>query len=214
MASSKVELIYFPMHVGRALGPRVALLLSGMDFDYTVKTREEWMEMKSAGKAPFGQLPIMITETGQTLAQSLAILSYIGDKAGLTPEDPLARAKVMSLCFAIDDMMVMFGRTFHMEEAEKKTTREKIQNEDYPAKFKYIDDFIGKHGKSGYSYGDKFTIADCVIFHMATFLKCKNFDYLKENQLAPFANISKVVETTGSNPKVKAFVDANMKDQL
>jgi hypothetical protein len=59
--------------------------MSGLS--WTGYTTEEsgpksWGEMKPSGVAPFGQMPLLKTPSGQNLGQSRAIANYIARKAG------------------------------------------------------------------------------------------------------------------------------------
>ena len=50
-----------------------------------------------AGKLPFGQLPVLEVEEGVYIAQSAAIMRYIGKKTGLYPSDAVKAALVDSI---------------------------------------------------------------------------------------------------------------------
>eukprot|EP00658_Telonema_sp_P-2_P006517 TRINITY_DN12465_c0_g1_i5.p1 TRINITY_DN12465_c0_g1~~TRINITY_DN12465_c0_g1_i5.p1 ORF type:complete len:277 (+),score=78.44 TRINITY_DN12465_c0_g1_i5:108-938(+) len=76
---SPLEFTYFGVFA-KGLGPVLCLQLSGLDWtghSITAETRHKWVEMKEAGKAPFGQLPILQVN-GETMAQTVAICNFIG----------------------------------------------------------------------------------------------------------------------------------------
>jgi glutathione S-transferase len=78
------ELIYFPV---MAKGLQLAMLaeMSGLSWSgYTTEDAgpKSWGEMKPSGVAPFGQMPLLKTPSGQNLGQSRAIANYIARKAG------------------------------------------------------------------------------------------------------------------------------------
>lgn len=58
---------------------RLAFHLGGLAFDDVRVTREQWNALKP--KCPFGQLPILEVN-GKILAQSNAILRFVGKKTG------------------------------------------------------------------------------------------------------------------------------------
>lgn len=48
-------------------------------------TGAEFSKMKEEGKLTFGQLPALVVDDNTTLAQSAAIMRYVGKRAGLYP---------------------------------------------------------------------------------------------------------------------------------
>jgi glutathione S-transferase len=62
----------------------------------------KWLQ---AGKLPFGQLPVLEVEEGVFIAQSAAIMRYIGKKTGLYPLDDVKAALVDSI---IDEVLYIW----------------------------------------------------------------------------------------------------------
>ena len=80
-----IVLSYFPIH-GAAERVRLALWLGGIAFDDVRVPLAEWPKLKS--QTPYGQLPIMSIDGGPYIAQSGAMLQYVGKLAPkLCPTD-------------------------------------------------------------------------------------------------------------------------------
>jgi glutathione S-transferase len=60
---------------------------------------------------------------GEKLFQSMAILRYCGDLAGLTPRNRFERAKVDAFVDALDDVYKPIMPTFFMPDGEEKVKR-------------------------------------------------------------------------------------------
>jgi glutathione S-transferase len=86
------RLVYFPVP-GRGEASRVALALSGLEWEDVEVNGERFDTMRASGELPWNMLPVLQTEYG-TIAESSAILRYAGKFAGLVPENPYLAAKV------------------------------------------------------------------------------------------------------------------------
>ena len=71
-----LRLVYFGVP-GRAEASRVALSLSGFEWEDVEVNGVEFNKMKTEGKLPLGMLPVLQTPKG-TIAESSAILRYAG----------------------------------------------------------------------------------------------------------------------------------------
>lgn len=86
-----IRLTYFPV-MAKGLGPALICEFSGLPWcgpKDTGFTSEQWPKLKSSGKCPFGQLP-MLEADGLVIGQCIAIVNYVGKKAnmeGYSPED-------------------------------------------------------------------------------------------------------------------------------
>jgi glutathione S-transferase len=99
-----IVLKYFPI-MGAAERVRLALWLGEIEFEDVRIPPVDWPELK--GQTPFGQLPIMSIEGGAYIAQSNAMLQYIGTLAPkLCPADQFL--KVQEAIGLVDD----FERAF------------------------------------------------------------------------------------------------------
>lgn len=84
-------------------GHKVRLLLSLLNIDYNLVLKDihkgETRTEEFLAINPNGKIPALQVESGKTLAESNAILFYLAEGTPYLPEDPFARAQVMSWLF-------------------------------------------------------------------------------------------------------------------
>jgi len=175
----KIKLVYFDME-GFAEPVRLALTLTGLEFEDERLTWSQWIEFKP--KTPYGNLPVMyINEDENPKTQSGAMLRYV---ASLRPEKKLNPTEklyaVEEAIGLVEDLnrawwpnMIMGGnpafyghpQNFGTTEAGKETIknmRTKFAEQCIPAFARHIADFVDKHGNGKFMCGDTPTIADCM----------------------------------------------------
>ena len=72
-----LKLIYFKMRA-LAEAPQLLMHFAGIDYEYQMSWDhydDEWSKIKP--QLPFKQLPVLLVDGRQEIAQSVAILSYI-----------------------------------------------------------------------------------------------------------------------------------------
>ena len=92
MTSKTYQLFYWPIP-GRAEASRVALSLANLDWEDVPLDGKLFASMKNDGELPWGMVPFLKTPEGG-LAESIAILRYLGHMCNLTPESAFMAAKV------------------------------------------------------------------------------------------------------------------------
>ena len=81
---------------------RIALALKGLDYDYLPVhlVRKEQSTPEYLAASGTGLVPLLVTDAGQRLHQSLAIIEYLDEtvpEPPLLPRDALGRARVRAL---------------------------------------------------------------------------------------------------------------------
>jgi len=165
-----------------------------------------WPELKSSGTLPFAQLPVLQLPSGDSIAQSIAIMNFVADKSGMSPKDPQDRALIMSFVLSVEDILMQLFVTFMADEDTKQKKRG-ILSDSLKPMLSSIDSFIAKHGKNGCCFGDKPSIADCYLLQAVEFYLAPEMKYLSKDIFQPFANITKAVSTISSNPKIKPVLE-------
>lgn len=110
-AAPAFTLYYLPLRA-RAEQIRFILRYANIPYKDVTVPADEWPSHKSAaladplrGIAPCGQLPtIRFEATGETIAQSGAIVRYVSKLAGISPTDPIAAARADMIYEIAQDM--------------------------------------------------------------------------------------------------------------
>lgn len=172
MSQRSYKLTYFKAR-GRGEFIRLAFLIAGVEFeDFCIDFQEEWPAFKATGKCPFNQLPILeIKEDANsepiTLSQSLAILRYLANEFGLTPDSNLDKARADAIVDAVMDIRAK-KRDIHFESdpaAKEKLTKD-FQESQLPSALKNLQKlFEANEGGQGYFVGKKLSYADISFFN-------------------------------------------------
>lgn len=118
----RLKLTYFDASASRGEECRLALHVAGLAFEDERLDHAAWARRKAA--APFGALPVLEVEGKGLLAQSNAILSYLGRAHGLLPDDAFECARHESLLSAVEDLRNLLRPVIRIsDQAEKKKAR-------------------------------------------------------------------------------------------
>mmetsp|Transcript_14375 Transcript_14375/g.29431 ORF Transcript_14375/g.29431 Transcript_14375/m.29431 type:complete len:215 (-) Transcript_14375:145-789(-) len=159
MMDGEVKVTYFKI-AGRAEPIRLALFIGEVPFHDEYVTGDEWASRK--GETPFGQLPVL-TYQGQVLAQSQAILRFVGKHVGLYPEDPWSAAKVDEVIALFSEVeSIISASRFETDEEKRLAMRRTMAEVHLPPKFDMIEKILEKN-ESGFLVGSSLTIADLLL---------------------------------------------------
>src|SRR5947209_17181191 len=112
------KLTYFDSAASRGEECRLALHIAGLPFEDERLKADQWPGRKAS--TPFGALPVL-TVDGRQLAQSNAILRFIGSQHGLHPSEPFEAALHEALLCAVEDLRTRMGPIIRIkDEVEKK----------------------------------------------------------------------------------------------
>jgi maleylpyruvate isomerase len=152
---------------------RIALALKGIEYQYHgVNLRAG--EQRSAAYLevnPSGSVPLLVTDDGQSISQSLAIIDYLDavyPDSPLIPRDPLARARVMEVANLIgcdihplNNVRVLgyLQKTLSVTDAQKSTWYKHWVEQGMVA----LEALLQRHGHGSYCFGDSPTLADCCL---------------------------------------------------
>ncbi len=137
----KPKLIYFDAPVSRGEECRLALHLARIDFDDLRVAQADWPAMKES--MPYGALPVLEMPGCAPLAQSNAILVFIGRRYGLHPTDEFEAARHEGMMQHVEDLRATVAPTIRMPDPEKKAAREALVAGFLPAWAKWAERNIG-----------------------------------------------------------------------
>ncbi|KHJ55630.1 glutathione S-transferase [Aureimonas altamirensis] len=93
--------IYGMLDSGNCYKPRLLMALTGRPFEHVeFSTRDGSTRTDTfLGRNPIGQCPLLELEDGRFLAESGAILNYLGEGTDFVPADPYDRARMLQWMF-------------------------------------------------------------------------------------------------------------------
>ncbi|MEL7025874.1 MAG: glutathione S-transferase family protein [Pseudomonadota bacterium] len=148
---------------------RMLLAFLGVDYEHVALEYEtpELAEAHAAGLLPLKRLPVLELEDGTQLPESNAILCYLAEGTAWMPEDPLARAQVLSWMFweqnqhegtiAVRAALRMYSHRAHLATPERMAELLDAGNE----RLAMMEDALQTHD---WLVGETPTIADIALY--------------------------------------------------
>jgi glutathione S-transferase len=199
------RLFYFPIP-GKAEACRVVLSLSNITWKDEEINGEEYAQMKNNGDLPWGMVPILQTPNG-TLAESSAILRYIGNQAGLAMKDPFQAAKVDEFIDAIEPLSRVLSGTFGIEdEGERIRLRQAVFAADGEGtkNLKLLQKKVAESTTGWVTSSENMNIADIKVFTELFGLFSGNFDGVDKSILVDYPGLIKYHDIVANEPRIKA----------
>lgn len=129
---TRPRLLYFDAPVSRGEECRLALHVAGVDFEDVRIPRHDWPKFKPA--TPFGAVPVLEMPGRPPLAQSNAILTFIGRQHRLHPTDSFEAAQHEAMMAHVEDLRSNVSPTIRIaDEVEKRKAREDLAATYLPA---------------------------------------------------------------------------------
>ncbi|MCM2502100.1 glutathione S-transferase family protein [Aureimonas altamirensis] len=196
--------IYGMMDSGNCYKPRLLMALTGRPFTHVeVSTRDGSTRSEHfLGRNPIGQCPLLELDDGRFLAESGAILNYLGTGTDYVPEDPYDHARMLQWMFFEQNqhepaIAVRRALTVYPER-KAAATAERLQTtlERGKSVLAVMDRALAK---SRFFVGDRPSLADIALYPYTRDAPEGGFD------LAPFGNVtawlSRVEALPGYRPK-------------
>jgi len=144
---------------------------------------------------PKGYVPTLVLEDGRTLMEAQVVVQYLADQkpeSGLMPPaGDMARYRAQEwLAFVSSELHKSFSPFFNPAAADEVKTSSRANLD---KRLPHVDQQLA--GKA-YLAGDSFTAPDAYLWTILNWAKFAQLD------LAPYANISKYMETVGARPAV------------
>ena len=194
-------LTYFDAPASRGEECRLALHVAGVPFFDERLAGPAWQERKPS--TPFGALPVLTVEGRPPLAQSNAILGYVGRTHGLHPSDPWEAARHEAIMGSVEDMRHRMGPIARIkDEAEKKRAREEVARDYLPQWAAQIDRQIGAGPFVG---GDKLQVVDLKLFVALTPYLAGKIDHVPTTVFSGAPRLLRLFEAVSAHPAVRAW---------
>ncbi len=199
---SKPILSYFDFPGGRGEDCRLALTIAGVDFDDDRINPKTWSDRKAT--TPHGALPVL-TIDGRTLAQSNAILAFIGRHHDLHPTDPWRAAEHEALMEYVEELRYKLSdATVSEPEDAKKTSREAFAN----GYLKLWASAVESQIKGPFLDGEQINVADIKVAGVVGWFRRGGVDYIDPTYFDAYPKIIALQEGLLADPRVKAWYAA------
>ena len=198
---SKPRLTYFDSPASRGEECRLAFAIAGVDFEDNRLQRAQWADLKP--RTPFGSLPTLEMPGQPVLAQSNAILTFIGRRHGLLPKDDLEAARHQAMMEHVEDLRHALNPSLRIEDpVEKKKAREALASGYIPAWAERAERQIGDGPFFG---GKQPSVADVKLYVVVRWLSGGVIDHIPTTILAQYPKLNRVHDSVRDHAAVKAW---------
>lgn len=191
-------LTYFDFDGSRGLECRLALHVAGVPFQDVRIGRAEWMALKPS--VPFGALPVL-TFGDKKLAQSNAILNYVGRSHGLHPDDPWTAAEHDALMQSVEDLRHKMPSTKDLPAEQQQAIRED-----------FAQGWLSQWASScsariqgPFLQGDTLNVADLKLAVILRAIAANSYDHIPGSFLHAWPKLGALQAAVEADPRVKAY---------
>ena len=201
---------YFGFY-SRAAGSLAAFEEHGYAYEANVMTPEAWGAYKEKGICPFGQLPILETDDVGVVAQSVAIMQYIGKLKNAEGKDLKEKMRHEMVIGITEDLMGDLGKNVDTAFQKNKVPAEdlaKFWAETIPGRFAHYEKFIDgkdRFTEAGNTVGELYF---CTVLHQIKGLVGDSLDKFP-NLLSFYNRVSSLDSVKKVNAGETAFGKLN-----
>lgn len=194
---ARYRLTYFDFSGSRGDECRLSLYVAGVEFEDRRIKREEWPSIKPT--TPYGAVPVLEIEGKPPLAQSNAILTYVGRKYGLHPTDPWEAARHEAILVAGEEVRTALGPSGKLTDPEEK---KKARQELASGFLQTWGSQLEKQIQGPFVAGERIHVADIKLFQVVTAFKTGVLDHIPPNVFSAFPKLEGVHAAVGRHPRV------------
>ncbi len=201
----KLELIYFKMRA-LAEAPRMFFHYTGIEYedlmswDYYDK---EWSEVKP--NIPFKQLPMLIIDKKHEICQSMAIMTFIENLAGINITDPILNAKANAIMQSSQELFMPLNPTVNFTTGDKFMKKKVEMMPFLLSRFEDLEKVLKENNKKFFIF-DEPRACDFVTFHHLDLSKLLDPTIIKK-----FPRLEKFLEDIMFIDSVKSYLDKRPK---
>ncbi|MBA2541967.1 MAG: glutathione S-transferase family protein [Deltaproteobacteria bacterium] len=197
---TKPTLTYFDIPASRGEECRLALFLSGIEFEDKRIKGTDWPALKPT--TPYGSMPILELPGKPPLAHSNAILALIGRRHGLHPSDDFEAARHEAMMVSVEEVRHTVGPTLRLSDpTEKQAKREDIAANYLPSWAKFAE----KHIEGPFFAGAKLHVVDLKLFMIVRWFALGTVDHIPATVFDPFPKLTGVYKAVGGDGRVRAW---------
>ena len=167
-----------------------------MSWDYYDK---EWSEVKP--NIPFKQLPMLVIDKEHEICQSMAIMTFIENLAGINITDPILNAKANAIMQSAQELFMPLNPTVNFAIGEKFIKKKDDMIPFLLSRFEDLEKAMKNNDKKFFIY-DEPRACDFVAFHHLDLSKMLDPSIIKK-----FPRLEKFLEDIMSVESVKSYLD-------
>jgi glutathione S-transferase len=199
---NKPRLTYFDFAGSRGEECRIALHLAGVDFDDQRIKSADWPAMKAS--VPFGALPVLQMPGKPLLAQSNAILVFIGRQHGLHPLDAFEAARHEALMSAAEELRHAIAPVLRIADPDqKRSAREALAANELATWGSQVEHQLGEGLFVG---GQSIQVADIKLYMVVRWLTAGTLDHVPGSVLDHCPKLMRLYRAVAEHPGVKAWL--------
>jgi glutathione S-transferase len=167
-----------------------------MSWDYYDK---EWSEVKP--NIPFKQLPMLIVDKKYEICQSMAIMTFIENLAGINITDPILNAKANAIMQSAQELFIPLNPTVNFAKGERFIKKKDDMMPFLLSRFEDLEKVLKSNDKKFFIF-DEPRACDFVTFHHLDLSKMLDPSIIKK-----FPRLEKFVKDMMSIESIKYYLD-------
>jgi glutathione S-transferase len=207
---AKPTLIYFASR-GRAEIIRLVLVEAGVDWQEHPVGKDtppqggrptDFAALKQSGLLPFGAVPVWEEPDGFRLAQSMAIVRYLGGAHGLGGKTSREAALVDQVLGAYEDVRAELRRLVTIDPDRRAALREELATQSLPRWAGCFDRLLASNRDgTGFLVGDSLTVADLALWYLLELMGDNGFQ-----AAAAFPRLGAFAARIAARPRLAAYL--------
>jgi glutathione S-transferase len=194
---SKLRVSYFDFPGGRGEDCRMALVLAGVDFEDNRLKGADWAALKPT--TPYGSMPTLEVQGKPVLAQSNAILTFIGRSFDLLPKDEWEAARHLAVMEAVEELRSLLNPSGQLkDEAEKKRVREEL----CAGPVKRWTENVERQIEGPFVGGERISVADLKLFTAMNWIKRGVLDFVPSTTFDESPKLQGLWKAVAAQPKI------------
>ena len=171
-----------------------------MSWDYYDK---EWSEVKP--NIPFKQLPMLVIDKKYEICQSMAIMTFIENLAGINITDPILNAKANAIMQSSQELFMPLNPTVNFATGDKFIKKKDEMMPFLLSRFEDLEKVLKENNKKFFIF-DEPRACDFVTFHHLDLSKLLDLTIIKK-----FPRLEKFLEDIMLIDSVKSYLDKRPK---
>tara|TARA_B100000989_G_scaffold13087_1_gene8869 strand:- start:259 stop:945 length:687 start_codon:yes stop_codon:yes gene_type:complete len=201
----KLQLVYFKMRA-LAEAPRLLFHYVGLEYEDVMSWDyygKEWSEVKS--KVPFRQLPMLVVDQKHEICQSIAILTFVENIAGINISDPILNAKANAVMQSAQELFMPLNPTINFSVGDRFKKKREDMMPFLISRFEDLDRALKDNDKKFY-VDDTPHACDFAVYHHLDLSKFLDSKFIKK-----FPRLVKFIEDIESIETVKSYLNSRPK---